>query len=194
MGEPGLQPAPSRLYLDADTPLGTMRLVARVTDEGGFGLSGAWFLDQSDLPELTEDWQSQPAHPVLRQAQSELAAWFEGERKDFDVTVAPQGTAFQQQVWRQLRSLAFGTVCSYSDIAQAIGRPKAARAVAQAIGRNPLCIFIPCHRVVGRDTSLTGFGAGLPRKHALLKHEGHCYLGHHARVRRVDNGQLDLPW
>ncbi|MVW79236.1 methylated-DNA--[protein]-cysteine S-methyltransferase [Bordetella sp. 02P26C-1] len=182
------------LYLDTDTPLGVMRLAARACEGQPKGLSGAWFLDQPDLPELSQAWRSQPEHPVLNQARVELADWFAGDRQHFDVEFAPQGTVFQQRVWQQLRLLDFGAVCSYSDIAMAIGKPKAARAVAQAIGRNPLCIFIPCHRVVGRDTALTGFSAGLPRKHALLRHEGHRYLGHHARVRRVENSQLDLPW
>jgi methylated-DNA-[protein]-cysteine S-methyltransferase len=182
------------VYLDVETPLGAMRLAARASEDGPTGLGGAWFLDQPDLPALSSDWQPRPAHPVLKQAGAELVAWFAGARREFDVAFAPEGTPFQQRVWQQLREIAFGSVCSYSDIALAIGKPRAARAVAQAIGRNPLCIFIPCHRVVGRDTSLTGFAAGLPRKNALLTHEGHRYLGHHARMRRVDNSQLELTW
>lgn len=184
------------VYLDVDTPLGGMRLVAceHPTGAGSDALSGAWFLDQKDLPARAEAWQQHPEHPVLRQAQTELAEWFAGHRQAFDVALAPQGTPFQETVWKALRALPFGVTCSYSDLAMTIGKPKSVRAAAQAIGRNPIAIFVPCHRVIGRDTSLTGFGGGLERKQALLKHEGHRYLGHHARVRRVDNGQLDLPW
>src|SRR3546814_654555 len=90
--------------------------------------------------------------------------------------------------------LPFGTTCSYGDLALSIGKPKSVRAAAQAIGRNPISIFIPCHRVVGRDTSLTGFGGGLARKQALLAHEGHRYPGRSARARRIADGQAELPW
>lgn len=184
------------IYVDTETPLGGMRLVACEQDGGvdRFALSGAWFLDQRDLPALCDAWRHAPEHPVLRQAQTELAQWFAGQRRTFDVVLVPRGTPFQQSVWSALRDLPFGVTHSYSDVARTIGKPKSVRAAAQAIGRNPLSIFIPCHRVVGRDTSLTGFGGGLERKKALLEHEGHRYLGHHARVRRVDNGQLDLLW
>jgi len=183
------------IYLDADTPLGPMRLAACESLPGSFpALSGAWFLDQWDLPPTSDTWQRDTEHPILRQAQTELAEWFDGQRREFDVPLAAEGTAFQQAVWQALLDLSFGVTCSYSDLARAIGKPKSFRAAAQAIGRNPISIFIPCHRVIGRDTSLTGFGGGLERKQALLKHEGHLYLGHHARVRRVQDGQLDLSW
>lgn len=191
------------VYLDTDTPLGSMRLMARVLGDGdearhqgigGEALSGAWFLDQRDLPALSDGWRLYPEHPVLSQAQAELAQWFAGQRRHFDVALSPVGTPFQQAVWNALLALPFGETACYSDLALAIGKPKSVRAAAQAIGRNPISIFIPCHRVIGRDTSLTGFGGGLERKQALLKHEGHRYLGHHARVRRVNDGQLDLPW
>jgi len=176
-------------YLDTDTPLGGMRLAASET-----ALRGAWFLDQWDLPPPSPAWRHSPGHPALRQAQAELAEWFAGQRRAFDVPLDPRGTAFQQAVWRALLALPFGATCSYGDLALSIGKPKAVRAAAQAIGRNPISIFIPCHRVVGRDTSLTGFGGGLPRKQALLAHEGHRYLGRSARTRRIDNGQAELPW
>lgn len=192
------------IYLDADTPLGVMRLAACQAEPGKTGsapddalfpaLSGAWFLDQWDLPPVSDAWELRAQHPVLHQARTELAAWFAGDRRTFCVPLAPQGTPFQQAVWQALLALDFGVTCSYSDLARAIGKPKAFRAAAQAIGRNPISIFIPCHRVIGRDTSLTGFGGGLERKQALLQHEGHRYTGHHARVKRTESGQLGLPW
>jgi methylated-DNA-[protein]-cysteine S-methyltransferase len=140
-------------YLDADTPLGGLRLAA-----SDAALQGAWFLDQWDLPPPSAAWRLAPEHAVL------------------------------------VLALPFGATCSYGELAQAIGKPKAVRAAAQAIGRNPISIFIPCHRVVGRDTSLTGFGGGLARKHALLAHEGHRYPGQNARARRITDGQAELPW
>jgi len=185
------------IYLDTETPLGPMRLAAASlssADNDFPALCGAWFLDQWDLPAYSDAWQAHPEHPILCQAQTELAEWFAGQRREFDVPLAPQGTPFQRTVWDALLALPFGTTNSYSDLALSIGKPKSVRAAAQAVGRNPISIFIPCHRIIGRDTSLTGFGGGLERKQALLKHEGHRYLGHHPRVRRVDNGQLDLPW
>lgn len=195
------------IYLDAETPLGAMRLATcervpsraehasgAVSQDDFPALSGAWFLDQWDLPAPSDSWRENTDHPVLCQAQTQLEQWFAGQRREFDVPLAPQGTSFQQAVWNALLALPFGVTTSYSDLALSIGKPKAVRAAAQAVGRNPISIFIPCHRIIGRDTSLTGFGGGLERKQALLEHEGHRYLGHHPRVRRVDNGQLDLPW
>lgn len=185
------RPGPDEMiaYLDAGTPLGGMRLAA-----GDAGLRGAWFLDQWDLPPPSPAWRLAPAHPVLAQARDELAQWFAGQRQEFDVALDAQGTPFQRAVWQALLALPFGATCSYGDLALAIGRPKAVRAAAQAIGRNPISIFIPCHRVIGRDTSLTGFGGGLARKQALLAHEGHRYPGRDARARRVADGQAELPW
>ena len=184
-----LAPDEAVAYLDADTPLGGMRLAA-----SDAALRGAWFLDQWDLPPPSPSWRLAPAHPVLSQARDELAQWFAGQRREFDVALDPQGTVFQQAVWQALLALSFGATCSYGDLALSIGRPKSVRAAAQAIGRNPISIFIPCHRVIGRDTSLTGFGGGLARKQALLAHEGHRYPGRGARARRVADGQAELPW
>lgn len=175
-------------YCEVPTPLGTMRLAANAT-----ALSGAWFLDQKDLPDITEDWH-QRDHPVLIQASLELEQWFEQQRRHFDVALHAHGTAFQRQVWQALQALPFGTTVSYSELAHSLGRPMAVRAVAGAVGRNPISIFIPCHRIVGKDTSLTGFAGGLPRKQALLAHEGHRYVGGSAKAKSVSTAQLALPW
>jgi methylated-DNA-[protein]-cysteine S-methyltransferase len=104
---------------------------------------------------------------LLRQ----LAEYFRGERREFDLPLAPQGTAFQQAVWRELVKVPFGHRTTYAEIAQRVGRPDAARAVGAANGANPIAVVIPCHRVVGSDGSLTGYGAGLPVKRWLLEHE-----------------------
>ncbi|SEJ37870.1 methylated-DNA--[protein]-cysteine S-methyltransferase [Achromobacter sp. NFACC18-2] len=175
-------------YRDISTPLGEMRLVASPA-----GLRGAWFTDQALLPP-PQDWTLTDCDPILEQARRELDAWFAGGRRAFDVALDPVGTPFQHEVWRALCALDFGTLTSYGELARAVNRPKGAQAVGGAVGRNPISIIIPCHRVIGADTSLTGFGGGLARKQALLAHEGNRYLSRSARARRVCDGQAELPW
>ena len=102
----------------------------------------------------------------------QLEEYFSGTRKVFDLKLAPRGTAFQKSVWESLLAIPFGKAVSYSDIANAIGNPNAVRAVGLANGRNPIPIVIPCHRVIGKDGSLTGYGGGLPIKERLLALEG----------------------
>ncbi len=108
---------------------------------------------------------------VLREAWRQLAEYFEGRRTEFSVRLALRGTEFQKVVWAELRKIPFGETRSYGEIARACGRPGAARAVGGANNKNPLVIFVPCHRVIGADGSLTGFGGGLWRKKWLLEHE-----------------------
>jgi methylated-DNA-[protein]-cysteine S-methyltransferase len=101
-----------------------------------------------------------------------LLAYLDGRLDRLDLPLAPEGTAFQQQVWSQLMRLAHGQTTHYGALASALARPRAARAVGAAVGRNPLWVFIPCHRVIGRDGALTGYAGGLERKRALLMLEG----------------------
>ncbi|MFQ5718880.1 MAG: methylated-DNA--[protein]-cysteine S-methyltransferase [Acidobacteriota bacterium] len=103
---------------------------------------------------------------------AQISEYLAGERQGFDVPMDPGGTAFQREVWSALRRIPYGTTCSYSDIARQIGRPAAVRAVGAANGLNPLPIVIPCHRVVGKNGGLTGFGGGLATKRWLLELEG----------------------
>ncbi|WP_312999185.1 methylated-DNA--[protein]-cysteine S-methyltransferase [Achromobacter animicus] len=175
-------------YRDMPTPLGDLRLVASPK-----GLRGAWFTDQALLPP-PDGWTLTDNDPVLERARRELEEWFAGERRQFDVTLDPVGTTFQHQVWHALCALEFGTLTSYGELARTVNRPKGAQAVGGAVGRNPISIIIPCHRVIGADTSLTGFGGGLPRKQALLAHEGNRYVSRSAHARRVCDGQAELPW
>lgn len=112
-----------------------------------------------------------PDHPILVAAATQLSEYFTGGRRTFDLPLAPAGTPFQQAVWRALLAIPFGETRSYADIARALGRPTATRAVGAANGRNPLPIVAPCHRVIGADGSLTGFGGGLANKRLLLEHE-----------------------
>lgn len=101
----------------------------------------------------------------------QLAAYFAGELTDFELDLAPAGTPFQQTVWAALRTIPYGETVSYGELAEMIGKPSAARAVGLANGRNPISIVVPCHRVVGANGDLTGYGGGLPRKQYLLEHE-----------------------
>lgn len=107
-------------------------------------------------------------NPILEQLRRELAEYFAGDRTDFTVATNPAGTDFQKRVWEQLRRIPHGKTISYDDLARAISQPTAHRAVARANGANPICILIPCHRVIGKDGSLTGYSAGLERKRFLL--------------------------
>ena len=110
---------------------------------------------------------------VLTDGVTQLDEYFKGKRQVFSLKLAPEGTEFQQMVWHQLLEVPFGTTMSYLDIARAIGNEKAVRAVGAANGQNPIVIVVPCHRIVGSNGKLTGYGGGLWRKEWLLNHEGH---------------------
>ena len=114
------------------------------------------------------------SHPLLEEVQRQLAAYFAGDLRCFDLPLALDGTPFQRQVWQQLLSVDYGQTASYQDIAHAIDNPKAVRAVGAANGRNPVAIIVPCHRIIGSGgrPKLTGYGGGLWRKEWLLRHEG----------------------
>ena len=150
-----------------ESPLGTMLLAA--TDRG---LAGVWFVGQRHGPD-SAGWLQEPQHPVLREAMAQLAAWFAGERTRFELPLDLQaGTPFQQDVWTALLAIPRGGTTSYAELARRLGRPRAARAVGAAVGRNPVSIVVPCHRVLGTGGSLTGYAGGLERKTALLRLEG----------------------
>ena len=161
----------SIVQTDFESPLGRITLAA--TDAG---LAGLWFAGQKHLPpELAGAavWPYRAAHPVLVQASMQLGDYFSGQRSSFEVPLdLSGGTAFQQAVWRALLSIAPGCTASYADVSRAVGNPAAVRAVGAAVGRNPVSIIVPCHRVVGTDGSLTGYAGGLDRKTALLRLEG----------------------
>lgn len=111
-------------------------------------------------------------HPILQAAAQQLREYFAGQRRTFDLPLAPEGTEFQRRVWDALCAIPFGETCSYGAVAAAIGQPKAARAVGMANNRNPISIIIPCHRVIGANGALVGYGSGLPIKETLLRLEG----------------------
>ncbi|MRR16982.1 MAG: methylated-DNA--[protein]-cysteine S-methyltransferase [Deltaproteobacteria bacterium] len=116
-------------------------------------------------------------HPVLQRAQKEIEAYFAGRLTTFTVPVEFSGTPFQEAVWRALLEIGHGELRSYAEVAAKVGKPKASRAVGGAVGRNPVSIIIPCHRVIGSNATLTGFGGGLPVKTRLLRAEGHLVEG-----------------
>jgi methylated-DNA-[protein]-cysteine S-methyltransferase len=115
------------------------------------------------------------SHPTVGIAIQQIAEYFIGTRRKFEINISFSGTDFQKRVWRELLTVSYGQSASYQDIAKAIGRPKAVRAVGAANGRNPISLIVPCHRILGKNGKLTGYGGGLWRKEWLLKHEG-CTL------------------
>ena len=136
------------------------------------GVAGIWFEGQKHMPD-NSSWPERPAHPVLARAIAQLHEYFGGTRDAFDLPLDLQGgTAFQQSVWQALLAIPRGGTTSYGVLGQRIGRPAAMRAVGAAVGRNPLSVVVPCHRVLGADGSLTGYAGGLQRKAALLQLEG----------------------
>jgi methylated-DNA-[protein]-cysteine S-methyltransferase len=140
--------------------------VGRLLLSGGEALSGISFRGGSRAAAVAAGWKHD--REPFREAIAQLEAYFEGERREFDLALAPQGTAFQRGVWEMLRTIPYGETISYGELAARLGRSGAARAVGAANGRNPIPIVIPCHRVVGSNGSLTGFGGGLDVKRRLL--------------------------
>ncbi len=120
--------------------------------------------------EIGEDWVEDA--DALAAVTEQLGEYFAGERRSFDLPLAPSGSSFQQRVWEQLRRIEYGNTISYGELACRVGDPNAARAVGLANGANPIAIIIPCHRVIGADGSLTGYGGGIERKRVLLELEG----------------------
>lgn len=118
------------------------------------------------------NWVEQPLLPLFQQVFAALDRYFQGEPENFQgIALAPQGTPFQQSIWHALRQIGYGKTSTYGELAKLINNPKAMRAVGGAVGRNPISIIIPCHRVLGKDRALTGFGGGLPAKRFLLELE-----------------------
>lgn len=111
------------------------------------------------------------ATPLLKKAKAQMEDYFRGKRKDFDLPLAPEGTAFQKKVWKALQGIPYGETRSYAQIAAKVGKPKAARAVGGANNRNPIGLIVPCHRVIGASGDMVGYAGGLPMKKWLLSHE-----------------------
>lgn len=147
------------------SPLGNLLLAGDST-----GLKLVNFQEGTHPRPIPPGWEPDPAHFV--DALAQLDAYFAGSLRNFDLPLAPSGTPFQLEVWNELLRVPFGTTISYGDLAERIGRPKAVRAVGAANGANPIPLIIPCHRVIGSNGKLTGYGGGIGIKEKLLAHEG----------------------
>ncbi len=160
-------------FVTMPSPVGVLTLAADAR-----GLAAVYFERHRHGPEpaeragwIADQGGADPESKVLAAAREQLTAYFDGGLTRFDLPLAPSGTRFQLRVWDELRRIPFGTVSSYGELARRLGRAGAARAVGAANGRNPISIVVPCHRVIGADGSLTGFGGGIERKRWLLAHE-----------------------
>lgn len=148
-----------------DSPLGTVTLQANEQ-----GLLGVWFETHTTKPEdlgIQED-----SFPIFQSVKEQLERYFAGDAVQFDVPIAAKGTPFQQSVWHVLTTIPYGETWSYAQLADAIGNPKAVRAVGLANGKNPVSVIVPCHRVIGKNGKLTGYAGGIERKQRLLTIEG----------------------
>lgn len=156
------------LHTIVDSPLGPLTLVTRAG-----GLAGVYMTQQRHLP--PEDTFGPRVAvtdvPLLTRTADQLAAYFTGDLRDFDLDMSTSGTPFQRRVWTALRDIPYGETVTYGELAAAVGQPTASRAVGLANGRNPLSIVVPCHRVVGANGSMTGYGGGIERKRWLLDFE-----------------------
>jgi methylated-DNA-[protein]-cysteine S-methyltransferase len=159
-------------YDEIDSPVGPLLVAA---DETGLRLI---HFQAGRRRKPDPSWQRDPA--FFRALAKQLGEYFRRERRTFDLPLAPRGTPFQLATWRALATIPYGETISYAELAQRVGRPAASRAVGAANGANPLPIVVPCHRVIGKDGSLTGFGGGLDNKRALLDLEGALVQTAHA--------------
>ena len=154
------------LFRTVASPVGPLLIAA-----DDHGLRAIEFPDNRHPVRRDPDWHDGDS-AVLQRAEAQLAEYFAGARRHFDLPLSPRGTPFQLRTWQALRDIGFGETISYAELARRIDQPAAVRAVGAANGRNPLPIVVPCHRVIGTDGSLTGFGGGLPTKRFLLRLEG----------------------
>ncbi len=153
----------SRIYTTVESPVGTLTLRASAGTVDGLFMDG-----QRHMPARGAWLREDAPFGALR---AQLERYFAGEPVEFDVPLRAAGTPFQERVWAALREIPYGETVSYGELARRIGAPGASRAVGLANGRNPVAIVIPCHRVIGADGSLTGYGGGVGRKSWLLRHE-----------------------
>ncbi|WP_346290870.1 methylated-DNA--[protein]-cysteine S-methyltransferase [Sphaerothrix gracilis] len=149
-----------------ESPIQTLRLVS-----DGRSLLGLYMLSEKHAQISAQDWIEDETAQPFALARQQLSDYFAGALTQFDLPLSPQGTPFQQRVWATLKTIPYGATLSYGELAQQIGQPQAARAVGLANGRNPVSIIVPCHRVVGANGKLTGYGGGVERKQWLLNHE-----------------------
>lgn len=160
------------VYDTFTSPIGTITIASN-----GTAVTELHIQDDKYFLAPPKDWKRTADDPLLIQARNELLEFFDKRRTTFTIPLMPKGTPFQQTVWNALKQIPPGQTVSYMQIAEAIGKPKTIRAVGSAIGRNPLCILIPCHRVMGSDGKFHGYVAGVKRKQFLLELEGMTFIG-----------------
>jgi methylated-DNA-[protein]-cysteine S-methyltransferase len=152
------------------TPIGRLLLVGERDRAGGIRLAGIYMEQHRHGPEVDPSWAKDAA--AFGEVARQLDEYFDGSRTTFDLPLAPAGTPFQRRVWDELARIPRGTTVTYGELAARVGHPGASRAVGAAVGRNPISIVVPCHRVVGADATLTGYAGGVERKASLLALEG----------------------
>lgn len=153
-------------YTRIDSPLESLLL-----SSDGQSLTGLSMVTQRHGPFFSDDWKRDDNARPLAEARRQLAAYFAGELTEFDLPLNLIGTEFQKTVWQELQSIPYGVTISYRELAERVGNPNSSRAVGAANGRNPISIIVPCHRVIGANGKLTGYGGGMERKEWLLAHE-----------------------
>jgi methylated-DNA-[protein]-cysteine S-methyltransferase len=150
-------------YTYCISPLGPLLMTSN-----GAALTGLYMEEHRHGPQIGADWVEASDTAPFAEVRQQMTAYFAGERREFDLLLAPIGTEFQQQVWTALSQIPYGVTISYGELARRIGNPNASRAVGLANGRNPISIVVPCHRVIGASGKLTGYGGGMARKEVLL--------------------------
>jgi methylated-DNA-[protein]-cysteine S-methyltransferase len=154
-------------FAKIDSPIGPLNLVS-----DGECITGLYFaVHRGEMAKIDSGWVEDPTQSTLRDAAAQLDEYFAGQRTEFSLPLRPSGTEFQLKVWDQLRRIPFGQTISYGELAKRVGNVNGSRAVGMANGRNPISIIIPCHRVIGANGSLTGFGGGVDVKQKLLELE-----------------------
>jgi methylated-DNA-[protein]-cysteine S-methyltransferase len=156
----------TNFYVYLPSPIGSLLLVSN-----GEALTGLYMTDHVNGLQPQPDWRRDES--CFESACEQLSAYFAKELREFDLPLAAAGTEFQMKVWHELRRIPFGETIAYGDLARRIDLPAASRAVGRANGQNPISIIVPCHRVIGANGTLTGYGGGLERKRWLLEHEGY---------------------
>lgn len=154
------------IYDTAPSPLGEITIATN-----GKSITEIHFASDRFFTAIPSDWQKNPEHKVLKIARKQLTEYFQGQRKNFDLPLFFSGTLLQNQVWQELQKTPYGKTISYKNLASMTDKPRAIRAVASAVGKNPISIIIPCHRIIASDGSLGGYGSGIDHKVFLLNLE-----------------------
>ena len=174
------------LHTRLETPLGPMLLVS-----DGEAITGFYYADEPHLPAASKNWVHRPDAAIFVRTEQQLREFAAGTRREFDLPVRLSGTPFQKTIWEIIASIPFGETISYSELAGRAGRPKAVRAAGAATGQNPVSWIVPCHRVVGKNGTLTGYAGGLNRKTTLLRFEAARKRGQPAALAMEENpGEL----